>query len=124
MEQFNWPEFYKYLFGTDNMAFVAAGFIFAMLGLALSAMARATAAKIELNAKSPNSFSLAFLIADKWIELLSSFIVTVVALRFASLWIPAEYILFGSFGIGLLNYQLLNYMIKWFTKLLPGYENN
>ena len=117
-------EFLTQLFGTDDMASVLTGLILALLGAILSVLLKATPEAIAANPISPAKFSWTYLIKDNWEKCLSAIIVTLVCLRFASLFVEPKYTAAASFLIGYLNYRLRPMLISALTNLMPFFKAN
>lgn len=118
------PQFLLYLFGTDDMPMVYSGFFFAFLGALVSVVFRATPEAIDANPKSPEGFSWSYLIKDNWKKALSALIITLLCLRFMSLFIDPKYTVVGSAFIGYYNYRLWPMMLDGIKSIIPFFNFN
>jgi hypothetical protein len=117
-------ENYNYLLGFLNPLLFGTMVLFAALGIAISLLWDAQS-RDQNSPNTPVKFSFKFLLKDNWKTILTTAIAVLVTLRFAPLLFPdqfkvdatgdpkaVEWFLFGSFGIGLLYNQLVQFLKK------------
>lgn len=73
--------FLELLFGTNDFAGIAVGFIYAMIGLSLSILFETSTRKIA-KPTTPNEFDFSFYIRDNKNRLITSLLLIIVGLRF------------------------------------------
>jgi len=99
-EGFSKSDFLWYLFGTEDWSFVLAGFVFAVLGIALSNLLdRSVDNKNMLKKQNHN-------------RLLISFLAVIVALRFSSEFMGGDLTMWYAFLFGLGSDKLVEILIK------------
>lgn len=117
-------EKYSYLLGFVEVPLFLTMLLFAIIGIALSLLMDSQ--KRDQNSpNTPVKFSFKFLLKDNWKTIVMSAIAVLITLRFAPLLFPdqfkvdatgdpkaVEWFLFGSFGIGLLYNQLVQFLKK------------
>lgn len=111
MNYLNYAQLFYYLFGTNDLTFVVAGGIFALVGATISIIDRARVG-VKENKQSPYKFSMAYLLKDKWVEYLLGLMATFVAMRFSVELTGANVTMWLSFVYGFLNYRLINVFSK------------
>jgi hypothetical protein len=117
-------EKYNYLLGFVSPVLFATMMLFAALGITLSLLMDAQT-RDQNSPNTPRKFSFKFLLKDNWKTILTTAIAVLITLRFAPLLFPdqfkvdqsgdpkaIEWFLFGSFGIGLLYNQLVQFLKK------------
>lgn len=117
-------ENYNYLLGFVELKLFLTMLLFAIVGIVLSLLMDAHT-RDQNSPNTPVKFSFKFLLRDNWKTILTTAIAVLVTLRFAPLLFPdqfkvdatgdpkaVEWFLFGSFGIGLLYNQLVQFLKK------------
>lgn len=117
-------EKYSYLLGFTEARLFLTMLLFAVVGIGLSLLMDAQT-RDQNSPSTPIKFSFKFLLRDNWKTILTTAIAVLITLRFAPLLFPdqfkvdqtgdpkaIEWFLFGSFGIGLLYNQLVQFLKK------------
>lgn len=117
-------EKYSYLLGFVEARLFLTMLLFAIVGIGLSLLMDAQS-RDQNSTNTPVKFSFKFLLKDNWKTILTTAIAVLITLRFAPLLFPdqfkvdqtgdpkaIEWFLFGSFGIGLLYNQLVQFLKK------------
>ena len=117
-------ENYNYLLGFVSTPLFLTMLLFACVGIGLSLLMDAQT-RDQNSVHTPTKFNFWFLLKDNWKTIVTTAIAVLITLRFAPLLFPdqfkvdqtgdpkaIEWFLFGSFGIGLLYNQLVQFLKK------------